>query len=112
MEVGDIVYEESGSGGIHFEYYPQVVREVEENRILVHEESINKTKWVSSFYVLEDSKYKHVDISSKLTVEEILKMGNDIKARKLNSKEIELVNKTIEDIKKLKKTYKSIRYPI
>lgn len=55
LKVGDTVYEE-GCAGIGFDYYPQTVLEidVENCRILIHEESIITKKWISSFTLYDE----------------------------------------------------------
>lgn len=59
LKVGDIVYEEGTHGGWDMEYYPQEILKVdiENAKLFVHEKSIGKKKWVTSFCLLEKEKF-------------------------------------------------------
>jgi hypothetical protein len=61
LSVGDTVYEESP----YFDYFPQIILDIdlEQNKLYVWEESINKEKWIDQFSLLEKGKYVFYYIS-------------------------------------------------
>lgn len=61
LKVGDTVYEEGTHGGWDMEHYPQQILEIdlENAKLYVHEKSIDKKKWVTSFHTYNEKENKY-----------------------------------------------------